>query len=400
MRRRVEHGLIYGDIRMIHDPLAARRRAAIFGLVAVVLIAGGCGLFAWLRPNPDPGSAGILRASDGSLYVRVGEVIHPVTNLTSARLIVGGPDNPQRVGDERLVAMQRGAPLGIASAPSMFAAGDSEDMSWSACVYAGRTTVVAGHAPRQFDNAEGVLVEVGEGETTTQWVLTSAGRASLPPASTPEGRVIRRGLGIDSTTPRLPMRKELLNTFTEAPPLTVPVPLPELLDTGDQAWAIAPNGGIQPVTETQREILTAAGAKVTRILRDQLASYPDAQPPMQIDLPATRPQWIDPKSTAVCASESGASSRLRPEATTGGAMKLPGDAPADYFVGLAAGSVGADTGYGYQVVSATGVRHKVDDRAALETVGAAHVEKVPWAILALLPAGPDLTREVALTAVL
>ena len=26
MRRRVEHGLIFGDIRMIHDPLASRQR--------------------------------------------------------------------------------------------------------------------------------------------------------------------------------------------------------------------------------------------------------------------------------------------------------------------------------------------------------------------------------------
>ena len=29
MRRRMEHGLIFGDIRMIHGPLASRRRATI-----------------------------------------------------------------------------------------------------------------------------------------------------------------------------------------------------------------------------------------------------------------------------------------------------------------------------------------------------------------------------------
>ena len=39
MRRRVEHGLIFGDIRMIHDPLASRQRATIFSVVAVLLIA-------------------------------------------------------------------------------------------------------------------------------------------------------------------------------------------------------------------------------------------------------------------------------------------------------------------------------------------------------------------------
>ena len=31
MRRRMEHGLIFGDIRMIHDPLARRRKAMMFG---------------------------------------------------------------------------------------------------------------------------------------------------------------------------------------------------------------------------------------------------------------------------------------------------------------------------------------------------------------------------------
>ena len=96
LRRRVEHGLILGDIRMIHDPLSSRRRAMIFGVVAVVMISGVMGLFAWMRPNPNPGEAAIIRAADGSLFARVDETVHPVTNLTSARLIVGGPEDPVR----------------------------------------------------------------------------------------------------------------------------------------------------------------------------------------------------------------------------------------------------------------------------------------------------------------
>ncbi|WP_301206516.1 type VII secretion protein EccB, partial [Corynebacterium stationis] len=48
--RRMQHALVLGDISMIHDPLASRRRALIFGMVAVVLIALGSGLLAWLRP--------------------------------------------------------------------------------------------------------------------------------------------------------------------------------------------------------------------------------------------------------------------------------------------------------------------------------------------------------------
>ena len=105
MRRRVEHGLIFGDIRMIHDPLASRQRATIFSVVAVLLIAAITALFAWLRPNADPGDAPILRSSSGELYVRINDIVHPVTNLTSARLIVGAPEQPQRIGDNNLLCL-------------------------------------------------------------------------------------------------------------------------------------------------------------------------------------------------------------------------------------------------------------------------------------------------------
>ena len=60
--------------------------------------------------------------------------------------------------------------------------------------------------------------------------------------------------------------------------------------------------------------------------------------------------------------------------------------------------MGVDSGHGYHVVAADGLRHSVPDEATLRTVGAVHVERVPWEILALLPEGSELTREAALTA--
>ena len=48
--RRVEHGLVLGDIRMLHDPLGARRRALLFGLTAVVLIGLGAADIRQLGP--------------------------------------------------------------------------------------------------------------------------------------------------------------------------------------------------------------------------------------------------------------------------------------------------------------------------------------------------------------
>lgn len=398
MRRRVEHGLIYGDIRMIHDPLAARRRSAIFGLVAVALIAAGSGLFAWLRPNPDPGAAAILRASDGAMYVRVGEAVHPVTNLTSARLIAGTAEEPQRVGEERLTEMPRGVPLGIATAPAMFAPGDAEDAVWSACEDPSSVTVVAGQPIAELADGQAVAVTQGEDE----WMLTKGGRAKLPSASDAQGRIIRRALGIDAHVARAEISAPVLSAIRELPPVRLPDPLPRLLlaDGTDEAWAVTQHGGIQSVSELQRHMLIDASAPTSTASPSQIAAYPDAQDPLDIAVPETAPEWLDPHGSAVCVTEQGAVALADPGSgvLTTGSVELSGESPATHFVGLTSGAVGVDTGTGYHVVSASGQRHTVDTRDNLDVVGALHVDHVPWSILSLLPEGPALTREAALTA--
>lgn len=399
MRRRVEHGLIYGDIRMIHDPLAARRRSAIFGLVAVALIAAGSGLFAWLRPNPDPGTAAILRAADGAMYVRVGETVHPVTNLTSARLIAGSPEDPQRIGEQRLADLSRGVPVGITTAPAMFAPGDAEDAAWSACQDGnGRVTVVAGEPLEGLGERSALAVRQGDDE----WLLTAEGRAKLPPANDARSRIIRRGLGLDANATRVQISAPVLSAIRELPPVRLPDPLPRLLlaDDSENAWAVTPQGGVQPVSPLQKQLLIDAAAPASTTSPSQIAAYPDAQEPLDISVPDEAPEWIDPDGKAVCASETGAVAVVDAGsgALTTGAVELSGDSPATHFAGLAAGAVGVDTGSGYHVVSVTGQRHVADAKETLDIVGAAHVDSVPWSIISLLPEGPELTREAALTA--
>lgn len=399
MRRRVEHGLIYGDIRMIHDPLAARRRSAIFGVVAVALLAAGSGLFAWLRPNPDPGEAAILRAGDGAMYVRVGEKVHPVTNLTSARLIAGGPEEPQRVGEERLAEMPRGVPLGLASAPAMFAPGDTDDAAWSACEDGTeRTTVVAGEPWGELEPGLALAVAHGGDE----WLLTNKGRAKLPPAGDARGRLIRRGLGLDATVARVQISAPVLSAIRELPPVGLPDPLPRLLlaEDSEEAWAVTPHGGIQPISPLQKQMLIDAAADASTTSPSQIAAYPDAQEPLDIAIPEEAPEWVDAEGKAVCATETGAVAVVdaASEALNVGVVELSGNSPATHFAGLGAGAVGVDTGSGYHVVSASGQRHVADTRETLDVVGAAHVDSVPWDIISLLPEGPELTRDSALTA--
>ena len=385
MRRRMEHGLIFGDVRMIHDPLASRRRATIFGTAAMAMIAGVMGLFAWMRPDADPGDAPIVRAADGTLYVRVGEAAHPVTNLASARLIAGSPAEPARIGDAHLAALPRGVPVGIVAAPGMFAPEDAAPASWSVCGV-DTITVIAGEAPQPMPADVAALAADGSRE----WLVTAEGRRLLPDADAPEGRAMRRALGITPDTPRWTPPTQVISALAELPPAGIPSPLPDVIDADGRAWALA-NGRIQPITATQREMLLDAGAKATAAARADVAQYPDAEE--ELRLPRERPTWVEPDRVCVNQDRGGA---LMQEVPAG--IELSGTSVATHFAGLRDGSVGVDSGHGYHVVSASGLRHSAPDAAALDTVGANHVEQVPWEIIALLPEGAELTRDAALTA--
>ncbi len=133
--RRLEHALIRGDSRMIHDPMRGQMRSLLVGLVAAVLIAGAAGVLAFFKPTPNLGDAQILTSkSSGGLLVRIGDRVHPVLNLASARLIVGKSDPPKQVDDKFLDQLPLGPTVGIIGAPTSIYAGDDLAMSsWTVC---------------------------------------------------------------------------------------------------------------------------------------------------------------------------------------------------------------------------------------------------------------------------
>lgn len=201
---------------------------------------------------------------------------------------------------------------------------------------------------------------------------------------------MRRALGITPDTPRWTPPTQVISALVELPPAEIPSPLPDVVDADAQSWALA-NGRIQPITATQREMLLDAGAKTTAAARADVAQYPDAEE--ELRLPRERPTWVEPDRVCVNQDRGGA---LMQEVPAG--IELSGTSVATHFAGLRDGSVGVDSGHGYHVVSASGLRHSAPDAAALDTVGANHVEQVPWEIIALLPEGAELTRDAALTA--
>ena len=88
------------------------------GCIAVA----ACAILAFLRPRGALGAAPIVMVRDsGALYVRIGDAMHPVYNLASARLIAGSPREPELVSASAVDTARRGPLVGIAGAPDTIA---------------------------------------------------------------------------------------------------------------------------------------------------------------------------------------------------------------------------------------------------------------------------------------
>lgn len=396
--RRLEHGLVFGDIRMIHDPLKRRRRALLGGVAAVAFLSLGSGLIAWMQPDPQPGDAPVVRSSEGQLLALVNGTYHPVANLASARLIANEAVDPHAAGESFLDQVSLGTPLGIVDAPNLLAVSTGEEPGWAACLEeskqgenwqsssrVGIVTVVAHHDVQGFDEEHAAVVESED----TQWLLTGQGRVVLPEATSTQGRVLRRALGMTAETAVWSVPAEMLNTFAELEPLSFPAAPPEILDTGEKLWARTEQG-VFSITPTQAEMLVGVGAQRLPAQAQEVAALSDVPP--TFSLPTTRVDFLSPEHGWLCATHQNGAGTMRPVAAT---VDLPGDSAAQRFAGLQAG-VGVDSGHGYHVVSATGRRHELASAAELSALGLGEPEHVPWEILRLLPAGSVLSRAEAL----
>ncbi|POX89430.1 type VII secretion protein EccB [Mycobacterium kansasii] len=231
--RRIASGIALHDTRMLVDPLRTQSRAVLMG--ALVLITGlvGCFVFSLIRPNGQAGSSPVLAdRSTAALYVRVGDAVHPVLNLTSARLIAGKPVNPTTVKSSELDRFPRGNLIGIPGAPERMVQNTTRDANWTVCDSVGgqggrsahstAVTVIAGRPDSggaraaALGSAQAVLVDNGTGS----WLLWDGKRSLLD--LNDHAVTSALGLGTDALAPR-PIALGLFNAIPEAPPLTAPV---------------------------------------------------------------------------------------------------------------------------------------------------------------------------------
>ncbi|WP_275571836.1 type VII secretion protein EccB [Mycolicibacterium vanbaalenii] len=445
--RRIASGVALHDTRMLVDPLRTQSRSVLVG--ALILVTGliGCFLFSLIRPSGAAGTDAVLADRDtAALYVRLGEQLHPVLNLTSARLIAGRPDNPAMVKSSELDQFPRGNLIGIPGAPERMVANTTRDAYWTVCDAAtGSTTGVTVIAGRPADGGEraaalpaghAVLAENG-GRT---WLLWDGKRSPIDLAD----RAVTGGLGIgvDSAAPQ-PISVGLFNAIPEGPPLVTPAipgagspsaaPLPEPLPIGAVVVAYdADNAirhyvvladGLQAVSPVVAAILRNSNsyglAQPPRLDADVVARIPEAAGVDNAAYPSDRVTLVDvaadPVTCAQWAKPEGAqdaSLTLR----TGAVLPVADGARTVELVssgtpGGPADRVALPPGTGYFVDSAgslfwisdTGVRYGIDTGSdGVDTVAALGLTTaplpIPSSVLSQFAVGPTLSRTDALLA--
>ena len=246
--RRIASGIALHDTRMLVDPLRTQSRAVLMG--ALILITGlvGCFVFSLIRPSGSAGNNAVLAdRSTAALYVRVGDDLHPVLNLTSARLIVGRPVNPTTVKSSELDRFPRGNLIGIPGAPERMVQNASHDANWTVCDAVSGTSrgahstgvaVIAG--PPDGDGARAAAIHANQGilvdNGANTWLLWDGKRSQIDLANHAVTSALGLGLGAPEVPAPRPIAPGLFNAIPEAPPLAPP-PIP---NSGDSAGFSVP----------------------------------------------------------------------------------------------------------------------------------------------------------------
>ncbi|MCV7032201.1 type VII secretion protein EccB [Mycobacterium sherrisii] len=466
--RRMEHALIRADSRMIHDPMRGQMRALMVGVVIAVLIAGGAGVLAFFRPTPNFGDSTIMVAkSTGTMFVRIGDQLHPVLNLASARLIVGKSDTPKEVDDKFLNTVPLGPVVGIVGGPGGINRGDDmTTSSWTVCdatqppsetepsrAPTVETTVLANDPVLNDEiqlasHDQMILVKAG----ATTYLVYNGVRAAIDPTDATLRNALRLPDGqIREVSPGL------LNSF----PLVEPIVPVAIEGVGEPANYLPQNYRLGSILKTvdshgeQLYVVLREGLQPISPMTADIIRYGNPQAPMAAEPTSISPALVnavpvvhilpvDQYPTAqsrflriethpvLCMSwqrinsATAASTHL----LVGNRLPLPNDARPVRLATADGGGPGLDNVYlrpgtgeyvqatGSQVDSRAlgqffyiddlGVRFHVVDKSAAAALGVTGVQMpgssdttaqpAPWAILKLLPAGPELSQRAALVA--
>ena len=420
--RRLIHALVRRDTAMFDEPIRRQSISLWISWLAGVLAVGACAVSALIIPPDSTGDAPIVMVRDtGALYVRVEHRLHPVFNLTSARLIARSPANPVPVTASAVASAEHGPALGIPGAPAQI--GSSVRVpAWMACD-ADQTTVFAGGAVDELhERATPVLaIPAGENSAVT-YLLYEGRRAEVDLRDIAAVRALR----IDGVVPKR-ISRVLLDLLPESPTITAPTidgagragpagyrigQVLRMVRAGSTEYYVVLHRGFQRVGEVAADIIRftyGVGEGDVPTVRPEAIASVEALNELAVSTFPTRVQAPD-GSPGVCI-------RWRPDGTAAVLTGIPSDArttplaqadgtgPHVDAVALAggqsayvraAGITGDSAGGPLYVMTDSGVLYGIRDEQTADYLGLSGPPvDAPWPLLAQLPQGPELSVETA-----
>ncbi|MGB8390163.1 type VII secretion protein EccB [Mycobacterium sp.] len=438
--RRLEHAIVRRDTRMFDDPLQFYSRSVALGVVLSMLIVVGALAIAFFKPQGKLGNGNLfVDRSTNQLYLLVSGRLHPVYNLTSARLVLGNPAKPKAVQSAELSRLPKGQAIGIPGAPYATPVSSDPSSVWTLCDTVTKaesasptlqTAVLA--MPALIDSTinpilpnEALLVSY-QGK---DWIVTAKGRHATDLADRP----LAWAVGIPVTAKPSPISEAMFNALPDAgswqlPPIAdVGAPnslgLPEELVIGSVFQVHAPSGpqyfvvltgGVAPVNANtamalranQSHGLVAPPAIVpSDVVRIPERVYPSPLPGEPIKI-VSRPRdptlcWMWERKTSDQAPKStvitGRRLPISPSAMNLGITQIQGTATVYTDGGKYVQLQSPDPRYGESLyyVDPQGVRYGLPDPQTAAALGLTSPKTAPWEVVRLLVDGPVLSKEAA-----
>jgi hypothetical protein len=382
LRRRLELALVTGDARMAQDPLRTQRRSVGVGVLIALLVAGGMAVLALLRPQPAIGDADLVADESGALHVRLDDVFHPVTNIASARLLLGTAAEVTGTTGDRLAGFPAGRRSG-----SRRPRGSSP-----------RTTTLPQPGPcARPRSSPPTRCRTPAPRSSSQDPTTGSSSTDSGLRVPDAGPRVARALG--ATPVELPgdVADRMVRVLDRGPDVALPSGpsgLPgefaeqgRLVTAGDRTFVVA-GGGLAEVTGARRAVAEALAREapvatdLTRVLSvpgsEVLTQVPVDLTVREIERPCVGGTLVDGGAEEVGGTAGGAA---------GGRYTGP------------RGTVALVTERGLVLVSESGIRYSVGSAEDLAALGVLEEDElpvsVPWRVIEPLPDGGELSVERA-----
>lgn len=179
---RVRSALLHGDPDPVEAPLRQLTTGTVAGVMLAIILLAAAGVFGVVRPQVDwrQQNTLLIAGSTGAMYLYEPErdLLHPVANYTSARLLLGSNMKVKKISDGSLRQAALGAPLGDEGWPDALPAPNRLlSDAWTVCTREteGQPRAVLAASPARPSTAptlpesQAVLVRSNEGRYYLIW---------------------------------------------------------------------------------------------------------------------------------------------------------------------------------------------------------------------------------------